>query len=130
MKKKATFLSLVFIVGILAAGYVMFMAGKEIYRERKIQQEVEKLKAEARKIKSDNENLREKITYLDTDQFRERIAKEKLNLKKDGERVIEVRPSTVLGEESMETNQDEDHLIVHKENIENYKKWWRQFFSY
>ena len=127
MKNKTAILTIVFILGSIAAGYVMFVAGKEVYRGKKIDQEIEKLKAEAEKIESDNSELKEKIAYLDSDQFREKIAKEKLNLRKDGEKVIEIRSASVsISEEKSEIEPIEE---VKKEDLKIYQKWWRIFFD-
>lgn len=127
MKNKTTALAFVFIAGSILAGCVMFVAGKEIYRGRKIDKEIESLKAEAESIKASNGDLREKIAYLDTDEFREKVAKEKLNLRKDGEKVIEIRPATKPLEQYEEVRLDEVTPSFEKQKI--YIKWWKVFFS-
>ncbi|KKU53237.1 MAG: hypothetical protein UY41_C0020G0002 [Candidatus Moranbacteria bacterium GW2011_GWE1_49_15] len=116
-----------FVIGAAAAVYVVYVAGKEAYRSARIEKEIEALKMEAEKIRTDNGNLREKIAYLDTDEFREKVAKEKLNLKKEDEQVVEIRPVTAISEEEVLGASQGTTAPVEEEK--NYMKWWRKFFS-
>lgn len=127
MKKKFSWAILLFIVGSAAAVYVVYVAGKEAYRGRKIEREIDVLRQEAEKIKMENESLQEKISYYDTDEFREKIAKEKLNLKKEDEMVVEIRPTARIQKEDVVEN-IESPVAVPIE-LKNYQKWWNQFFS-
>lgn len=127
MKKFFSFTLVLFIIGSIAAVYVVYVAGKEAYRGKKIESEIEGLRQEAEKIKAENGDLQEKIAYLDTDEFREKVAKEKLNLKKEDEQVAEIRPVA-----SIESEVEQEVVKLPRApllEIPNYKKWWNQFFS-
>lgn len=127
MKKKFSFAMILFIFGSIAAVYVIYAAGKEAYRGRKIEKEIETLRQQAQLMGLENKGLQEKISYLDTDEFREKIAKEKLNLKKEDERVVEVRPMMII-----EDDQEEETIMqptTPAPEVPNYRKWWNQFFS-
>lgn len=130
MKKKVKFIIPFFVLGSIVSGYVMFVAGKEAYRGKRIEQEIEKLKLQQEAIESENKELREKIAYLDSDQFRERIAKDKLNMKKEGEFVVEVRPSVNFENNDDILLENTNNESPQSQEIKNYKKWWKLFFNY
>lgn len=100
---------------------------KEAKRSKMIEAEIESLQAEADKINADNNFMREKIEYLKSDHYKESVAKDRLNLRNKGEKVVVVQPNSekeddfrkTLGEEVSIENDKKD------ENIPNYKKWWQ-----
>jgi cell division protein FtsB len=127
MKKVPLFSILFVIVGAAAIAAVALVSVKESKRNRQINEEIVAMQQEAEKIRINNESLREKITYFETPEFQEGIAKEKLNLQKPDERVVIVKPSPSLDESLQttgESSQPEDQITV-----ANYKKWWNQFFE-
>ncbi|EKE16276.1 MAG: hypothetical protein ACD_11C00021G0005 [uncultured bacterium] len=129
MKKKFSFALLFFFLGSLVVAYVIYFASKETTRTRKIDNEIEGLKQEAEKIKEDNDALKDKIAYFETNEFKERVAKEKLNLKKENENVVAIKQNPVAIEEkspiiSINKSETED------DNSEEYVKWWNFFFGY
>lgn len=130
MTKKKSFFTFLFIPACLVIiGFIAYSAIKENSRNRQIQKEIEALKQEAEKIKTTNQELQEKNQYFSTQDFQEKIAKEKLNLQKENENVVVVKPSPssiVLGE-SKENNSEKKTTGP---EIPNYKKWWNYFFGY
>lgn len=127
MKKKFSFSIILFIIGILLAAIISTKAFKEAYRSRKIQKEVEDLKMQAERIQSENDALRQRISYLQTPEFQEKVAKEKLNLQKPDENVVIVKPAMVAEEKK-------DQIDTQSQGIEpeiaNHLKWWNYFFKY
>lgn len=128
MKKKFSFAILLFAAGTLVAGLVGWAASKEAYRNKKIEQAINDLKAEAESVRQENNALEEKIAYFQTPEFQERVAKEKLNMQKPDEQVVFVKPR--IGVDSkVETGE-----ILGEEKqgapVENYQKWWDYFFKY
>lgn len=127
MKKKFSFVVIFFIAGIILAGTISTSAFREAYRSRKIQKEVEDLKAQAQKVQSENEALSQRIAYFQTAEFQEKIAKEKLNLQRPDENVVVVKP-TMIEQPQVQGLQVEN--IAVEESIPNYMKWWNLFFKY
>ncbi|KKT89900.1 MAG: hypothetical protein UW87_C0001G0010 [Candidatus Moranbacteria bacterium GW2011_GWC2_45_10] len=117
---------LLFVIGSVAAIYVIYVAGKEAYRGRKIEKEIEALRQEAEQIRAENGGLQEKISYFDTNEFREKIAKEKLNLKKEDEKVVEIRPVAMIKGDQAEAP---EQPTAPSPEIKNYRKWWNRFFN-
>jgi cell division protein FtsB len=128
--KKNIFISVIFfILGIAIIGGLLWATTRVVYRDRKIEKEIETLKQEAAKIKNDNQFLSEKISYFETPNFQEKIAKEKLNLQKEDEGVAIIKQSPLaVSKEQQKVDPKEN--ISETPVVPNYKKWWNYFFEY
>ena len=118
---------------VVVIGFAVFVSSKQIKRSRRIQEEVAALEAEASKIRRENETLSERISYFSSSDFREQEAKKKLGLKKIGETLAVIKLAPEYNGEKQERNiQNEIAIEVAaddtKENVSNYKKWWKIFF--
>jgi len=126
---KKSFFSIIFvIIGIFVAGWISYFSLKENKRNRQIEAEINNLRTEAQSLRQNNQEMTEKITYFETPEFQERVAKEKLNLQKENENVAIIKPSPVLRNEEIagETVASKD-ITIEKPN---YEKWWNYFFKY
>ena len=82
----------------------------------------------AKQIDKENIEIKDKIAYLESDNYREKEAKDKLNLQKPGENVVVIKPGVVK-----ETQTSEDRPRINypdKISIPNRIKWWDHFFKY
>ncbi len=95
-------------------------------KQNGINDEIAKLQIQANKLEGENQDLKEMIDYLKTDDFREKEAKDKLNLIKEGEQMILVKEDSLNSEIISEKKTKETELIVHRGN---YYYWWHYFFS-
>lgn len=127
MNKKFSFVAIFFIAGIVLAVTISTKAFQEAYRGRKIQKEVEDLKAQAQKVQNENEALKQRIAYFQTPEFQEKVAKEKLNLQRPDENVVVVKPSV---ENQQQNEKQSEEIVEIKQDIPNYMKWWNFFFKY
>ena len=116
-----------FIAGIFLAVFISVKAVRESYRSKTIDLEVENLKKEAEHIQNENDAIEERIAYLKTPQFQEKIAKEKLNLQKPDENIVIVKRD-VNQKPKIETLQPV--AVKSEQEIQNYQKWWNFFFKY
>lgn len=101
-------------------GLVMLVSARLIIQKQEVDKEIAQLQAKADKINSQNQELSELIKYLNTPEYTDRQAREKLNLKKEGEHVV------VLPKDS------ENDGTVAGANLDsrpNYKKWYDYFFG-
>lgn len=128
MKKRSLILAFFVLAGVIIATVIFYFSFKEAKRNKQIDQEIEKLRQEAEKIRTNNQGLQEKISYFKTPDFQEKIAKEKLNLQKPDEQVVIVKPSPSY--ESVEQKSSNNQELEITQNIPNYKKWWNYFFKY
>lgn len=100
---------LIIIFGLLSLSFI-----KTFIREREIRKRVVALEQEIKKLEGEKTNFLEAIEYLKTDFFKEKEAREKFGLKKEGEKTIIILPP----EEAEETKEEK-----------NPAKWWEFLFK-
>ncbi|PIR73708.1 MAG: hypothetical protein COU40_00975 [Candidatus Moranbacteria bacterium CG10_big_fil_rev_8_21_14_0_10_35_21] len=118
--KKALF------VAILAL--IIFISTKiyqEFDKKNKIKKEIEAMEVQAEKIGKENLNIQEKIAYLKSRDFKEKEAKEKLNLQNPDENLVVIKPG-IISEITPEDNSPKKQVV---QQISNPLKWWKYFFE-
>ena len=131
MKKLRFILSNILVIALLVAiGFISLKAFKEMQRKKQIEKEISDLKAEAEKVRKDNQDLTDKITYFESPEFQEWEAKRKLNFQKPDENVVIVKPSPSKADESGGSADQAQQGTQSLKDIPNYIKWWNQFFKY
>lgn len=123
------FLSIIFFI-MIAAGVAFFSIPtfKEAKRSKMIEAEIDNLRGQADKINTENNFLRERIEYLRSDHYKESVAKDRLNLRNMGEKVVVVQPGSEKDSEFKRTLGDEitsEKKEELNEDLPNYIKWWR-----
>jgi len=98
---------------------IMFVTAKLLLQKREVENEIAKLDSRVQEINKDNQELSELIKYLNTPEYAERQAREKLNLKKEGEQVVVLPP----------TESEGNVAGISEESIPNYKRWYNYFFG-
>src|SRR3990172_12477125 len=92
--KSITFLSKIIIIpALLAIIFILIAVTRETYKKNQIQKEIDGLQAKARQIEKENLAIQEKIAYFDSSDYKEKEAKDKLNLQDPGENVVVIKPS-------------------------------------
>lgn len=127
-EKKSLFLTkIVLIGGLLAIFFVGMAVFREMKNKKQIQDEIEKLQAEAEKINRENLLTQERIAYLNSEDYRKKEAKDKLNLQSPDENVVIIKSSAGSAETntSPEIPLDPPKILAK----ENYIKWWEYFFK-
>ena len=115
---------------IVLVGWMIFVSSKQIQRDRRIQEEVAALEAEAAKISRENKTLAGEIDYFSSSDFREQEAKQKLGLKKTEEIMAVIKPAPEYKPDAdTQSNMTRDvSANSTKADIPNYRKWWEIFF--
>lgn len=126
--KKSILAKLVLIAGFFVLAAVTFFLAKEFYKKRQIQDEISKLEQEAARINRENLEIQEKIAYLQSRDYQEREAKDKLNLQNPGENVVVIKPG-VAKEQNMEIESENSPQPL-PPSVSNPQKWWKYFFKY
>jgi len=117
------FHSKIFIFGLLIIFIlVVVAAGREGYRNYKINQEIKNLQRRIEELSKTNTELSEMEKYLRSDEFLEKEARLKLNLIREGEKLVIIKKSE---EESVPEEQKTEEI----KNISNIQKWWKYFFN-
>lgn len=114
------------LAGIILTAFVLYAAVKEHQRSQQIEAEIDVLRHKAEKIRGVNQDLQEKVSYFKTSDFQEKIAKERLNLQKQGEEVAVIKPSVSKEAAIIQSEENKEEKIG--ENLPNYMKWFNRFF--
>lgn len=127
MKRSISIPIILFLVGISVAAFVAYAAYKEVGRNKEIEELISSLNNEKQKIENENNDLKEKIAYLETVQYPEKVAKEKLNMQNPDEKVAIIKTR-----QQQESQQEEEVVNVTDEEDKrpNYIKWYQHFFAY
>jgi cell division protein FtsB len=122
------FLRLVLLLLLLLSGWLYMLSQKERVRDKTIGSEISRLEMEAEKMRADTLSLKERIAYFSSDAFQEREAKEKLDFRKQDEKVIVVRPGRegVSGGAPLLSSVESGY---NDEDMPNHRKWWRLFWE-
>jgi hypothetical protein len=83
------------------------------------------LEEEIAKLERNNKDLDELVNYLQTDSFKEKEAKEKLNLIKEGEQLVLVKGNNAKKEEIVKEKELAEVAIKHSKAY----WWWHYFFG-
>lgn len=105
MKGKFRFKNLIIIVlcTIFVFGFI-----KQQSAMNRIKKETKEKTEKLQQVKEENEKLTDEINMSQTDEYHEKLAREKLNMIKDGEKTVEKESArTPLIEEPSEENQEE-----------------------
>ncbi|MDD3607795.1 MAG: septum formation initiator family protein [Candidatus Moranbacteria bacterium] len=124
-KRTKVFLIRIFIIlGMVVLFYAFYKLSNVIYQQNATEREIMSLQEEIDRLDKENRNMEDMIAYFKTDEFKEKEAKDKLNLVKDGEQVVFLKEKEVIKEEELEEQKPE--VTVDKPN---YYWWWHYFFS-
>lgn len=114
-----------FILGIVIFGFLLFALLNKFFESREIDQEIRESEEEIARLETKNSELKELLSYLDTDAFLEQEARLKFNMQKPGESVM------VVPEGSGDEKRKNDLAVLTAEEKfrSNPAKWWDYFFS-
>lgn len=118
----------VFLLAILIA--IIMPLARNIKQQYAINSEIAQLDNEIKSFEAKNLSLKEKMKYLQSDQFANEQAKLNLNYKKEGEEVVVISTSTAAPENSKLASDDQNLSDDEKNSSDanNAVRWWRYFF--
>jgi len=129
-KSSSWLLKILLFFGVVLVVFVGFIIFKETNRKKHINEEIDKLKAEAARIEKENKEMIEKISYFESQDFKMLEAKDKLNLKEQDENMVIVKPSPGREATFVAGASNSEKKSVTSSNNKNYLKWWNYFFKY
>lgn len=126
MKQRATisFMSNRFVV-VLLVGSLVVLGWSQYHKwqeRKKVEKQIEALKAEAAHVDEKNKQLEESLKYLSTNAATERLARQQLNLKREGEIAVVFMANTRPG--------SGDTPTAASAAVPNWKLWWDHFFKH
>jgi cell division protein FtsB len=129
-KGTAWFLRIAAFLLLILVSFLSYALFEESYKKSQVKKEIERLRLEAEAIENKNFQIREKIAYLESREFLEKEAKDKLNLQREGENLIVIKPGPLREKSSEEedfSQKEGGSSGIQKTNCE---KWWDYFFKY
>lgn len=114
------FFLLVFIFSI----YMGLSLYKDLNQRKKIKNEISNLQSQIQGVDKQNSELKNLISYFETDEYIEEFSREKLGLKKPGEQII-VLPNDDLLNVDPQNKEENSGLKIYA----NLKLWWNYFFN-
>jgi len=128
--KKILYSRLFIFLSLLAFIWLGLVLTKTVYKKYQLNQEIESLKVEISKMDKKEQELTKLIDYLGSQDYLEKEAREKLNLKKEGESVLMVSETDLAKELSDSSSQESATNSEEKLTSENNLiKWWKFFFK-
>ena len=121
LKSKIFFIFLIPILLALTVGIF-----QKLYYRYEVKGELDKLNAEIANLNKQKNDLSQLIDYYKNESNLEKEARVRLNLKKEGEKVVIILP------QATSTNGNKEEITEVSENMENlpnYKQWWHYFFK-
>lgn len=111
-----------FAVAILALVSLGFLEFKQWEQRKQIQQEINALNSQAQALSKKNSDLQNTLSYLKTDEYTQKEARQQLNLAAPGEVVYSFQQPAPVQSAQTQANQD-------NEQVSNPHKWWNYFFK-
>lgn len=106
---------------IVAVGlYIIWASAKSLLDLRKAGGRLEQAREALNQIKKDNQELKVKLAEVNSEEFVEKEARDKLNLQKSGEVVVVIPATFATVSAEAKTN---------VRTLTNPEKWWRLFFE-
>lgn len=99
--------------------YMAFSAGRLTYKNYQLNIEEATLKEELAALENEIQDLQNKIVYYQSDSYKEKMLRAKLNLQKEGEKVVVITPEPKAEEVSEKL----------RDKRTNPEKWWDYFFT-
>lgn len=112
------------IFGLFILGFIIIALGRETYRKYQVQKEINALQTEIENLEKSNQELAALLEYVKTESFKEKEAREKLNLQKSGEKVVIIPSQELNQQQSADIEKAAENI-----NISNPIKWWQYLFA-
>lgn len=123
---------------LLAVIWTGIILVKTFYKKDQLQAEIDSLKREIDKLDKKNQEAAALINYFSSDNFLERQAKEKLNLKREGEEVVmlsrgaeNIEVGAAAAKSASATSSAVSAALQMRGNsgVNNLAQWWQYFFG-
>ncbi len=121
------FSGIFFLIGFTVLVLIGISLGKETYRKRQIQKEIDALRTQINQMSQENSDMENLISYLSSTDFEEKEAREKLNLQKSDEKMIVFRRDAIQNDARGKS--DAPVQVQSEDNSPNWQKWWKYFFG-
>ena len=115
-----------FVIGFLILILISMPLSKKIGQRYQLNKEIDEFNKEIERMSSNNNDLKNLITYFESQEFTEEEARINLNLKKEGEEVVVIKNKDEKVLQTKINTKNNNELI---KNQSNQIKWWNYFFN-
>ena len=120
----------IFWIGLLVIIYMFAILASETGKNYQLRSKADELESQISRLESQIQDLGYKVTYYKTDSYRERLAREKLNVAAPGESVVVIKDGQSKTEEAEKPNEvilkSDEQVLAEKPN---YQQWWVFIFG-
>ena len=120
---------LILVIQLVLAFYLLFTLGVSEYKNYKIQKYIDEFDFKNQKIALENQNLNSELSYFNSPEYQEKIAKQNLGLVNPGEKVLVIQVQDSLSETQRYEKALEESRLQRISVLPNYRKWWYYLFS-
>jgi cell division protein FtsB len=123
---------IIFWIGLVLAIYMFVVLAVETSQNYSLRNKSDNLESQITKLEQQIEDLGYKVTYYKTDSYRERLAREKLNVAAPGESVIIIKDDKRNEKATKEDEVSIDNLKTDEQALSekpNYQQWWIFLFG-
>ena len=116
--------------GAIALVYMFVILASETSRNYQLRSKADELDSQISRLEGQVEDLGYKITYYKTDSFREKLAREKLNVAGAGESVVIIKDDK--RDQAEDSSQSKIELKSDEQVLSekpNYQQWWIFIFD-
>ncbi len=99
--------------------YIIFSVGRLAYKNYQLNLEEANLKQDVAQLQVEIQQLKNQIVYFQSDSYKDKMIRSKLNMQKEGEKVVVIPESPKITEVSDKS----------KEKLNNPQRWMRYFFG-
>lgn len=124
LKERILTSKLLFVVMLVILAFIVFALSKEILRRHQIDEEIKSMEEEVEGLEKENTELSGLLDYYNTQTFKEKEARKRLGLRKDGEKAVALPTTKKNPVEELETSEEQKG-----EELSNFQRWWDYFFG-
>lgn len=119
MKLPKIFYSKIFLLSVIVALFGGLAIEYKQYSDRRaIDNEIAELQAEEQRLLENNQKLEQSISFLSSPEYQEKLARMQLNLKKEGEIVVNFPSENQVEDQTRQSINEKSNVI----------KWWEYIF--
>ena len=129
MKQKSFSIQLVIIGSFGLFFYMFFALATSIYRDFKLQSQIDRFEEEVNGLAEMTHEKPEDVAYFSSEEYKDRYAKENLNLLNPGEKLIVIPKEDLVVEKGpvqIMTDKVTPNAVL---NLPHRYQWWEYFFG-
>lgn len=109
--------------------YLLFTLLISEYKNYKVQRYIDDFDLRNQKIAAENVLLNNDLSYFNSPEYQEKIAKQNLGLINPGEKVLVIQVEDSLSESQRYEKSIQESEVKRINALPNHKKWWYYLFS-